>query len=465
MAVERPLHFATIAEVGALLRAGETTSVALTRLMLDRIAAHDGKLNAYVTVTEEAALEAAAAADRALASGEDRGPLQGVPLAIKDLLATEGVRTTCGSKLYADWVPDADATAVARLKAAGAVILGKTGLHELAYGVTSNNPHFGAIHNPWNLDCHPGGSSGGSAAAVAAGLAYGALGSDTGCSIRQPAHCCGIVGFKPSFGLVSKAGALPLVWTMDHIGPMTRTVADAALLLAPMAGHDPADPYSADRPLPADFLPSLPALEGLRLGVPRRFFFEGGDPEVLAMVEAALTQLAAAGAALVPLALPDLDRAFEALGATFLEAAAVHEANLRDRPEAFSPAVRAKLKDRGAAPLAYVKAQHFRQGFRPAVARAMQAAGVATILTPTATAVATPIDEKLPDDGLYSWHNTSIFDFTGQPSLSLPIGTTAAGLPAGLMVTGQLFEDATVLATARALEQALPWQGRTPPGF
>ena len=209
-AILMSIHFEKISEVGKKLRSGEISSIALTELMLERINEHNGKLNAFITVTSELAREQARQADEELLSGHDRGGLHGIPIAVKDLFATNGIRTTCGSKLFEDWIPDHDATAVTRLREAGAVLLGKTGMHELAYGHTSINAFFGAIGNPWAPDHDTGGSSGGSASAVAAGMAYAALGSDTGCSIRQPAHCCGIVGFKPTFGLVSMAGTQPL---------------------------------------------------------------------------------------------------------------------------------------------------------------------------------------------------------------------------------------------------------------
>ena len=212
-------HFQTIGEVAAKLRSGAVTSISLTELMLTRIEQHNPALNAFITVTAEQARDAARQADAELAAGRYRGPLHGIPIAFKDLIDTAGIRTTYGSKLFEDHVPAKDATVVRLLRKAGAVSLGKTGLHELAYGTTSINPFYGAIGNPWAPDHDPGGSSGGSASAVAAGLAFAALGTDTGCSIRQPAHCCGIVGFKPSFGAVSKAGVYPLAWTMDHIGP------------------------------------------------------------------------------------------------------------------------------------------------------------------------------------------------------------------------------------------------------
>lgn len=302
---ERELAYMTIAEIGPKLRDKQITSVSLTGMLLERIASHNDKLNAFITVTDDLALRQAKEADDEIEEGAYRGPLHGVPIAFKDLLATKGIRTTAGSKYYADWIPDEDATVVTLLREAGAVCLGKTGLDELAYGATSNNPYYGSVANPWKLDHHPGGSSGGSAAAVAAGLAFAAIGTDTGCSVRQPAQCCGIVGHKPTFGLVSKAGVVPLVWTMDHVGPLTRSVRDAAIVLQAMAGPDKADPYSARRDV-EDYLAAIGAsVTGLKLGVPRKYFFEGGDAEISQLVDSAVQIFRDLGAEIIETEVPD----------------------------------------------------------------------------------------------------------------------------------------------------------------
>lgn len=459
---EDDIHFATVGEVGRLIRSGAVSSVAVTELMLARIEALDGTLNAFVTVTPDLALAQAEAADKELREGHDRGPLQGVPMALKDLFATKGIRTTAGSKLFADWIPDHDATVVRSLREAGAVMLGKTGMHELAYGNTSINPHFGAVSNPWRVDHHPGGSSGGSAAAVAAGLAYAALGTDTGCSVRQPAHCCGIVGHKPTFGLVSKAGAVPLVWTMDHVGPLTRSVRDAALVLGVIAGADGADPYSAGRPA-GDYLGTIgDSIEGARVGVPRAFFFEGGEPEVVALVEQALEVLRGLGAELVELELADVDAAFAAAATTFCEATAIYEEDLATRPEAFSPELRATLAGSSETTAAtYAAAQHTRRRFAAHVEAAMARCEV--LATPTANVAAAAIAEQPEGHARFGWRNTGIFNLTGQPSISVPCGLTTAGLPVGLMISGRMFEDEVVLRFAHAFEQATPWHRQRPP--
>lgn len=458
------LHFDTIAEAGARLRAGEVTSRALTELMLERIETHNPALNAFVTVTADLALEQADAADAGLAVGSDLGPLHGIPVAIKDLIDTEGILTTCGSKLFADNVPGRDATVVRRLRDAGAVMLGKTGLHELAYGTTSINAFYGPIANPWAPDHHPGGSSGGSAVAVAAGLAYAAIGTDTGCSIRQPAHCCGITGLKPTFGLVSKAGVHPMVWTMDHVGPLTRDVADAATVLAVIAGEDPDDPYGARGAPPFSYTPGDSDLEGVRIGVMRTFFFEDGDPEVIAVVERAMSTFETLGARLVDVELAGINAAFSSAGRMFADVSATYRDALETQPGVFSEELQRKLgSGLDALAIDLARAHHTRVGFRAEMDRVMAACDV--LLAPTSTVTAAPITELPEGHGLQCWRNAGIFNFTGQPSISVPCGFTEAGLPVGAMLSGRLFEDAAVLRIAHAYEAATDWHLRRPPLF
>jgi len=460
---EIDLAFAGIAELAPRIAAGEVSPVALTEAALSRIEAQDPALNAFITVTADQAIAAARDAEAEIAQGRYRGPLHGVPLAVKDLYATKGVRTTGGSKLLADWVPDHDAAVVERLKAAGAVLLGKTGMHELAYGTTSNNAHHGPTRNPWDLACHPGGSSGGSAAAVAAGLAYGALGSDTGASIRQPAACCGIVGLKPTFGRVSKFGALPLSWSMDHMGPMTRSVADAALLLQVLAGPDPRDPNCSDQPVP-DYLAGLDAgVAGKRIALARGFFFADCDPEVAAAVEAAARTLGDLGARVEEIELPELDSAYLVGGITIAcEATAYHAKDLRERPEAFSEELRGSL-ELGAAYSAvdYLQAQRVRRRVSEAIRGAM--APFDAILSPTCPVPATPIDDSPPWHNALRHRNTIPFNLTGLPAISLPCGLTEAGLPIGLQIAGLAFDEASILTVAQAYEAASSWQNRRPP--
>jgi aspartyl-tRNA(Asn)/glutamyl-tRNA(Gln) amidotransferase subunit A len=455
--------FASIAELAPRIATREISPVEVTAAVLERIEALEPKLNAFITPMAESARHAARAAEAAIMAGHHLGPLHGIPVAIKDLFATKGVATTFGSPLFADWVPDFDATAVELLKRTGAVIVGKTNLHELAFGSTSANVHYGPVHNPWKLDHHPGGSSGGSSAAVAAGMVYGAMGSDTGASIRQPAACTGIVGIKATFGRVSKYGALPLSWTMDHAGPLTRTVTDAALMLQVLAGRDRRDPTTAHRAVP-DFSAGLErGVEGRRIGVARAFFFDDCDPEVTSAVEAAIAVLGELGAAVEEIGLPDMAAVYTAGTITVaVEGGAYHAADLRDRPELFSDELRAafelghfyKATD-------YVNAQRLRRHLMDETARAMT--GFDAIVMPTAPVPATPIEGSPPEHAMLRVRNTIPFNLLGLPAISVPCGFTAAGLPIGLQIAGHAFDEAGILQVARAYEQATDWHQRRPP--
>jgi aspartyl-tRNA(Asn)/glutamyl-tRNA(Gln) amidotransferase subunit A len=463
------LAFAGLAELAPRLRSGELSPVELTEAVLGRIERHNGRLNAYLTVTAEAAREDARAAEAAIRAGRWLGPLHGVPVAVKDSFLTKGVRTAFGSPLYADFVPDHDAAVVERLRGAGAVVLGKTNVHEITLGTTSANPHFGPVRNPWNTEYHPGGSSGGSAAAVAAGLAVAALGSDTGGSIRQPAACCGLAGIKPTFGLVSKFGALPLSWSMDHAGPICRTVADAALMLQVLAGPDPRDPSSADPGPVPDYAAGLLEgeggdLRGRRIGV-ARVYFEDCDPEVVAAVEAAVGVLRGFGAEVVDdgLDLPDMEAVRAAATVIlFSEAHACHAADLRRRPEAYSEGVRAPLVLGGFYTARhYLLAQRLRRHLAAETARAM--AGLDAVVMPTSPVPATPIDRDPPGHTVLRGRNCIPFNLLGLPALSVPCGFTAAGLPIGLQIVGKAFDEPTVLTLGHAYERATPWHERRPP--
>ncbi len=417
--------------------------------MLDRIGQHNDALNAFITVTTGVALAQADKADKELVSGNDRGPLHGIPIAVKDLFATEGVRTTCGSKLFEDWIPDQNAAAVTRMLDSGAVLLGKTGLHELAYGNTSINPFFGPVRNPWATDHDPGGSSGGSASAVSAGLAYAALGTETGCSIRQPAHCCGIVGHKPSYGLIDISGVQPLVPTMDHVGPLTRTVEDAALMLNALTGQDKYDCSEA-------------TIHEVNIGVVRKLFFDGYS-DVVDVVDAALDELRNLGVNLIELELPNVQQAIREARVTFAEAFSVHADNLEKNPQGFSEELRGRLAEsKNISETRYAQAQKFRRKFTEDAEALMSECDV--LVAPTATIAAAPILDRPEDYRRHGWKNCGISDFTGQPSVSIPCGFTDKGLPVGMMFTGRLSEDRRVLQIARAVEQATDWR-RMPPDF
>ena len=455
------LEFSTIEEVGALLRSAELSSVAVTTLMLERIKRLDSRLNAFITVLTDQALEQAQRADSELASGYDRGPLHGIPIAIKDLIATEGVLTTGGSKYYEAWIPDYDAAAVSSLSAAGAVILGKTGLHELAFGSTSINPYYGAISNPWMLDHHPGGSSGGSAVAVAVGMAYAALGTDTGCSVRQPAQCCGIVGYKPTFGLVSKEGVLPLVPSMDHVGSLARSVRDVALVLHAIQGTGADDPDLISRDASSYSAQVQWPLDGATVGVPRQFFFSGGDPEVVGLVDCALMTFEKLGAKLVDIDIPDIESAYKAADVTFSEIEQVYGEALVDNPGAFSEPFRRRFAGVTRCSVEdYAVAQEFREKFRMTVGDILSRCDI--LAMPTSTVSAAPIAGQPGDHDVERRKNCCIFNFTGHPAISIPCGITAAGLPVGMMLAGPMSEDATVLRFAHLFEENTSWHLQHP---
>jgi aspartyl-tRNA(Asn)/glutamyl-tRNA(Gln) amidotransferase subunit A len=446
----------TIAEAAAALRAREVSSLELTAAALDAIARLNPKLNAMLTVTAESAQARARHADEQLARGQDLGPLHGIPVAVKDVFATKGVRTTCGSKLFAAHVPDHDATVVQKLAAAGAVLLGKAGMHELAYGITSNNPHFGAVRNPWDPERVPGGSSGGSGAAVAAGMAFMAMGSDTGGSIRIPAAYCGTVGLKPTFGRVSRYGVMPLDFSLDHMGPLTRSVADAAAVLQVIAGYDARDDTSSRRPVPRYAPEPEPSLEGLRAGVPQNFYFERLDSDVEAAVRGAIKQAEARGARVVPVRVPDI-AALNAISVILLaEASAVMERYL-DRRGDFGPDVLALLDQGRLLPATdYVNAQRLRRIMQRDFAGMWEQADF--LLTPT-TPITAPrigesaatIDGQSEDVRLASTRLVRGINPLGLPALSIPCGQDRGGLPIGLQIIGRPFDEALILRVGQAL--------------
>jgi len=443
------------------IRGGHVSPVQATRASLERIAASD--LNAFVTVTEDAALDRAAVAEREIGAGCYRGQLHGVPLAVKDIFNTEGVRTTMGSSFFADHVPDHSATAVLRLEAAGAVIVGKTTTHEFAYGGTGDRSLSGAPRNPADPTRITGGSSGGSAAAVAAGLVWGALGTDTGGSVRIPAALCGVVGMKPTYGRVSTYGVFPLAPTMDHVGPLTRSVADNVAMLSALVGHDPLDPYSVDRDV-EDF--SRLVARGVRggaIGIPSEYYFEQIDPEVRQRVETVAATFRSLGAQVREVHIPRLHETFQAQRLTLAaEAFAVHAERLATDPERFDSRVRERLLG-GERLLAhqYVLAQQLRQQARTDFGHALRELDV--LLTPSTPVAATPlgIDEvtiggQLVNVSAVLARFTALTNLIGLPSLSIPCGTTRTGLPVGLQLIAGAFGEATLYRYAMAYEHANP---------
>lgn len=454
----------TIPAAAEAFRRREYTPLELTEVLLTAIERLNPDLNAYLTITADSARSEAQRATEALARGQDRGPLHGIPLALKDLFDVAGVRTTAGSKILADHIATADAAVTEKLRAAGAVFLGKLHLHEWALGVTNINPHFGPCRNPWCRDRIPGGSSGGAGAALAAGLCLGAFGSDTGGSIRIPAALCGVVGLKPTYGRISLRGVIPLSWSLDHAGPMARTVRDVALLLQATAGYDPADPVSADVPVD-DYLASLDSgLAGVRLLVPQNFFFATSAAEVVRLVEAALGELERLGGRLEAVNLPGIEELSAISGGmNITDAATYHADHLQQRPEEIGADVLARLRQ-GAEKTGreYALARQQQREWRRRLELLL--AGETLLVTPTTPIPAPPI---VGLDALAAARQltrfTAPFNFTGLPALSLPCGFTAEGLPVGLQIVGRPWAEALVLRAAQACETAFYPQRRRPP--
>jgi aspartyl-tRNA(Asn)/glutamyl-tRNA(Gln) amidotransferase subunit A len=444
----------TLEDAAALVRDRRVSPLELTEACLSRIEAVEPRLNAFVTVTADLARAQAREAGDEIAAGRYRGPLHGIPVAVKDLFATKGIRTTAGSRILADWIPDDDATVVRRLRDAGAVLLGKLGLHEFAYGISSVNPHFGDVHNPHDTTKIPGGSSGGSAVAVVAGEAYAALGSDTGGSIRIPASLCGCVGLKPTFGRASLSGAVPLSWSLDHPGPLARTVRDVAVTMQGIAGYDPRDPISMDRPVP-DFLAGIDAgARKLRVGVPTDHVWDECDPAIAGAVRAAIEALGRAGAEVVEIRWPRAVEYAKAASAILgVEARAYHEGTFPGRSAEYGPLVRARLASQGD-----VDAETYARSMRLLLeARAGGADrdldGVDVLAMPTVPSRAWTIEEAKEIGRPSEWTRiTRIFDLTGQPAISVPCGMDPDGIPVGLQFAARMWDEAAALRAARAYE-------------
>ncbi len=461
-----PLHHLAIAEAGRLIENGSLSPVELTRAFLDRIEKLDPKLNAYITVTADLAMEQAAHAEAELVAGERRGPLHGIPIALKDLFDTGGVATTSGSRVFADRVPESDGTVAARLREAGAVLLGKLAMSENAAGGPDPSNGYPIPNNPWNLEHGAGGSSNGSAVAASAGLAMGTMGSCTRGSIRAPAAFCNVVGLKATYGRVSRHGVLPLSWTLDHAGPITRTVEDAALMLGAVAGYDPDDPTSSGEPVP-DYASALGGgIEGLRVGVPRHFFFDGDmpfvQPEPLELAEKAIGELEKLGAKVEGITIPALEISDAAALVILLgEGYAFHERNLAERPGLYGDLNRAEFRVGGLFSMAeYVGAQRARNVLKRQYAEALTS--VDMIASPTFAVVA-PRHDDGPGTAVTTMPSyTGPYNLTGLPAISVPCGFTKAGLPSGLQLAGRPFEEATILRAAYAYEQATDHHLRRP---
>jgi len=478
----------TIHELRDLIRKGEVSPVDVTTAYLDRIGHLDRRIQAYTTVTAETALAEAERCTQALRRREPMGPLAGIPLAVKDVICTRGIRTTCSSKILAGFIPPYDATAMVRLREAGALLLGKTNMDEFAMGSSTENSAFRPTRNPWDMDCVPGGSSGGSAAAVAADLCAGALGTDTGGSVRQPGGFCGIAALKPTYGRVSRFGLVAFASSLDQIGPMTKDVRDAAILLGVIAGHDPLDSTSADLPIP-DYEAVLTGdIRGLRIGIPAEYFVPGMDRDVEAAVREALRILEGLGAIPVEISLPHTDYA---IAVYYLVATAEASSNLgrydgvkyghrtaqsahlidmymKSRQEGFGPEVKRRIMlgtyalSAGYYDAYYLKALKVRTLIRNDFSTAFQRCDA--ILTPTSPTPAFRLGERT-DDPLQMYLSdifTISVNLAGIPAISVNCGFTPGGLPIGLQLMGKPFDEATILKLADAYEQATPHHRRRP---
>jgi aspartyl-tRNA(Asn)/glutamyl-tRNA(Gln) amidotransferase subunit A len=458
-----------ISELAPLLRKRAISPVELFDATLQRIHRLQPKLNSFITITEEEGRQAAIRAEDEIQHGHYRGPLHGIPISIKDLFATRGVRTTAGSKILANWVPDYDATAVAKLHEAGMVMIGKTHMHEFAYGVTSDNPHYGPARNPWDVTRVPGGSSGGSGAAVASSQCAASLASDSGGSIRIPSAVCGVVGLKPTYGRVSRHGAIPLAWSLDHVGPITKSVEDAAIVLSATAGPDSKDPSSSSRPVP-DYQKEMRGdIRGLRVGTPLHYFFDHVDPEIGHAVNRAIGKLEALGMKALEIDIPGLENcaAMEA-HINLAEAASYHEQYLKKQADAYGPGVRTDL-EAGRFLLAsdYVKSQRARAWLQRNFNEALECADI--VVSPTVPAFPPVVGQVWVQSGDRWEHIVDAFlrfnipyDLTGLPAISVPCGFSSAGLPIGLQIAGRAFEEATILKVAHAYEQSTDWHVARP---
>ena len=464
---ETPLHYMNITELAERIGSGELSPVEVTQAMLDRISRLDGHLKSYATLMADHAMLQARRAEREIADGAYRGPLHGVPIAVKDLCFTSGVRTMGGSKVYADHVPSFDSTVVARLEAAGAVLLGKLNLTEGAMG--GYNPELQIPLNPWDNDRWTGSSSSGSGTATAAGLCYGSLGSDTGGSIRFPAAACGIVGIKPTWGRVSRYGVLALAESLDHVGPMTRSVADAAIMLQVIAGYDPNDPTSLSDPVP-DYLDGIDAgVQGVRIGYDLDHISDGVDPELTQAVLNGITVLAELGAEIVEIEMPDVDRYLPAWPVLCsAEAVAAHRENYPDRREDYGPWFRGWL-DMGAAKSGadYAEASNMRAECNGLVREAFS--DIDLMACPSTIGPAYPVTPEMLYGEMDSRRGTAFqrftvpYDFNGAPTISVPCGFSSDGLPLSLQLVGKRLAEQLLCRAGHAYEQATEWHDHRPP--
>ncbi len=468
------LCYLPLADVAELLRERAVSPVEVARAVLARAEHFQPTLNAFIHLDGDALLAGARQAEEVLARGPARGPLQGVPVSLKDLFDVAGQPTTAGSRIQAGQRPARDATIWARLRAAGALLIGKTNLHEFAYGATTVNPHYGPVRNPWRADRVAGGSSGGSAAAVAAGVGYASIGSDTGGSIRCPAALTGVTGLKPTYGRVSRAGAFPLSWALDHVGPLARTAYDCALVLDTIAGTDPADPTTlgVEAPRTAEALRLAGTdLRGIRVGVLLGHRAAVVDPDVGGAFDRAVAELATLGAEVREVELPEERAALDAgLVVLLAEAAALHLPSLRERPGEYGLDVRAQLELGALVPAVdYIDAQRARRVLVRRLLERLAAVDVAVgpavpLGAPPLEATTIRMGDRDADPTAVLLRLTRVFDVTGQPAVSVPCGFTAEGLPVGLQIVAQPWQESLALRVAHVYQQATDWHKRRPPG-
>ena len=479
----------TIRELSELIKKKEVSPVELTRSVLGRIDEVEERVHAYITVLKDEALASAKEAEKQILSGDYLGPLHGIPMSLKDIFVTKGILTTCGSKILGNFIPPYDATVVERLKKAGAVFVGKANMDEFAMGSSTENSYFGPTRNPWDLESVPGGSSGGSAASVAAGECFASLGTDTGGSIRQPASLCGVVGLKPTYGRVSRFGMIAFASSLDQAGPLTKTVEDAALVLNAVAGHDPRDSTSVNLPVP-DYTVSLKEeLRGVRIGVPREYFIEGMDRDVEKAVKGTITVLEDLGASPEEISLPHTEYAVAAYyiiapseassnlarydgvryGFRVADANTLRDMYFRTRALGFGREVKRRIMlgtyalSAGYYDAYYLKAQRVRTLMKRDFEEAFKR--VDAIVTPTSPTPAFKIGEKAGDP--LQMYLSDIFtipcNLAGLPGISVPCGFTPSGLPIGVQILGKAFDEETILRVAHAYESRTNWHKRSPP--
>ncbi|AXI00218.1 amidase [Sporosarcina sp. PTS2304] len=454
------LLFESIEKVSSLVREKKVSPVELTKLSIEQISKYNPVLKAFITVMEKEAMQQAQVLEDEAQSGVIRGPLHGIPISIKDLLQTKGVLTTGGSKIFNEWIPDEDATSVQRMKEAGAIIIGKANLHEFAMGATTENPHYGSARNPWNLSKIPGGSSGGSAIATATGMSFGSVGTDTAGSVRLPAAMCGTVGFKPTYGLVSRHGGFSFSWSLDHVGPMTRTVKDAAIMLDAMKGYDSKDHSSVKKDHSVYFQDSLKNLKGVTLGFYEPYMYSGIDLDVKCVIENAFDQLRLLGAKIVPIDLPRINEALDGLKTIAQsEVVSFHNPLLKNHAELYGDDLKFRFQfGRDISASSYLQAQRIRKQFIESTMKQME--GIDALVGPTNVQSPFEIGSMVPEQAIsnmFTLGKTPLANILGFPALSVACGFTEGRLPVGLQLIGKPFTDQRILQIGDCYEKSERW--------